>query len=524
MRDPRPAFAKGFRNRLCSRPGRTCGTGAYRTPSPDGSARCAAFFLAAFVLVGSACGGAEPPPQAPAAPPVAAAETPPATPAVEKPRDVSLRYSAATECPDIDGYLSHVRSRARRLNVEPEPVPGATDAVVVEVEPEPGTTGWRGRVTISGERSLDREVRSERCADVVAALALITVLRLEGEDASAAAATEVSPAGAAAVDAVGAPNAAATADEPTGSAPAAPDASETPDGVPAAPATAPGAAVAVPEPEPDAVAPAEVPPNGVTPTDEPPQAEPSAEAPAPAAEEPPLPEPLEPEPFVVPSTRAEPEIVEEPEVVEEPERADAAEGAEEPAEPAESPGEPWPLRAGVAAYAGYASVPAHALKATLESELRFGEDVSSWAALLSLAYAHGNSPVPSGELGLTLLSAQLGVCPPAFLAEASVWLRACASVRGGGLRSTVSSTDPTFLAEFDQKWRPWLALGPALQVGVPLGEGFALRGLAELTFQLVRDRYNAERLNEDTGLPEPFVVYEPQAISIELGAGIGYSF
>lgn len=517
MRGPRPGFAKGFRNRLCSRPGRTCGAGAYRTPSSDGSTRCAAFFLAAFALVGSACGGAEPPPQAPAAPPVAAAETPPAAPAVEAPRGVSLRYSAAAECPGIDGYLSHVRSRARRLNVEPEPVPGATDAVVVEVEPEVGTTGWRGRVTISGERSLDREVRSERCADVVAALALITVLRLEGEDASAAA-PGGSPAGAGGADAVGAPSAAARAGEPTDSAPAAPDASVTPDGVPAASAAAPGAAAAVPEAEPDDVDPAEVPPDDGTPSDEPPQAEPSAEAPAPASEEPPLPEPLEPEPFVVPSTRAEPESAEEPE------SSEASEGAEEPAEAVGSPGEPWSLRAGVAAYAGYASVPAHALKGTLEGELRFGEDVSSWAALLSLAYAHGDSPVPSGELGLTLLSAQLGVCPPAFLAEASLWLRACASVRGGGLRSTVSSTDPTFLAEFDQKWRPWLALGPALQVGVPLGEGFALRGLAELTFQLIRDRYNAERLNEDTGLPEPFVVYEPEAISIELGAGIGYSF
>jgi hypothetical protein len=429
-----------------------------------------------------------------------------------------VRYAAPPGCPGIDGYLTDVRARATRLNVEPEPLAGAGETVDVAVEPEPGASAWRGRVTITGERALEREVRSERCEDVVAALALITVLRLEGADTSAAVAPAAAPG---APGASGPAAAGSEAGEPAGppgtaeapGAAAAPGAPARAPSSPAAPApaapgvtTSDGAAGGAAEPGeagPDEPADGE---------DEPTEARPDeAERPASEAIEPELPEPLEPEPSVVVPRTSVDEGEEEPDVAPEP----------------EPPSEPWQwpaLEAGVAAYGGYASVPAHALKLSLEGELRFGEGVSSWAALLSLAYARGNSPVPSGELGLTLLTAQLGLCPPAFVAEESLWIRGCASARGGGLRSTVSSSDPTFIAQFDQHWRPWLAVGPSLSVGVPLTERLALRGLVELAVQLVRDRFNAEQLNEETGMPEPFVVYEPKALSIELGLGIGYTF
>jgi hypothetical protein len=416
----------------------------------------------------------------------------------------------------VDGYLSDVRARARRLNAEPEPLPGAGETVDVSVEQEAGASAWRGRVIITGERALEREVRSERCEDVVAALALITVLRLEGEETSAGVAPGVSPAGAANTPGGGGAAASgAAAGEPTvtaeppGAAPE-PGAPQVPAAVPpgaaaSAAGQAPTGGDARSEPEPAAPgAPAE---NEAGPNEAGSEQGPAATGAV--APEPDLPDPLEPEPSVV-VPRSEAAVGDAPDVAPEP----------------EPPGEPWEwptLEGGVAAYGGYASVPAQALKVSLEGELRFGEDVSSWAALLSLAYAHGNSPVPSGELGLTLLTAQLGLCPPA-VAATSLWIRGCASVRGGWLRSTVSSSDPTFLAQFDQYWSPWLAVGPSLSVGVPLSERLALRGLAELAIQLVRDRYSAEQPNEETGVLEPFIVYEPEALSIELGLGLGYTF
>jgi hypothetical protein len=436
---------------------------------------------------------------------------------------VDLTYSAPWDCPGVDGYLSHVRSRATRLNLQPEPgVNPTTDSVDVSVEPEPDAAGWRGRITITGERALGREVRGARCEDVVEALALITVLRLEGADPNAVVvAPGVSSTGpGASGSASGEPsndtvsNGTASNDTEAGQPPApsteaapAPNVAVIPSPVPAPGASAGPEGTASGEPEPAAPEPA------------PPQqpVEPGASN-REVVPEPELPEPLAPEPsLAVPSSQSGDTDADE----------DAAADEDDGARAPEPPSDPWQwpvFEGGVAAYAGYASVPGHAFRASIEAELRFGEGVSSWATLLSLAYARGNSPVPSGELTLTLLTAQLGLCPPAFIVEPSVWLRACASVRGGGLRSTVDSSDPTFIAEFDQNWRPWLAVGPSLQAGVPLGEHLVLRGLIELAVQLVRDRYTAERLDEERGTREPFVVYQPEALSIELGLGLGYAF
>jgi hypothetical protein len=418
----------------------------------------------------------------------------------------------------MEGYLIHVRSRAIRLNVQPEPLASASaDAVAVNVEPEPGAGGWYGRISITGERALEREVRGARCEDVVAALALITVLRLDERADASAVAPAASPTGASGVaGAAGARAAGGTAveSEPTSprpesepSAAAEPPSPEPPGAVPSPDETPPSERAAAS----DRLAPAEQEPDEPAPgASAAPSSTPDQE-PLAAAPEPELPEPLAAEPSII-VPRSEEDV-----------EADAPEVAEEP----EPPAEPWhwpALVGGLAAHAGYASVPGHAFRASLEGELRFGESRASWAALLALEYAHGNSPVISGELALTLLSAQLGLCPPAFIDDPSVWVRACVSVRGGGLRSTVASAEPTFVAEFDQNWRPWLALGPTLQAGVPLSERLALRGLAQLAVQLVRDSYYAELRDEELGMSESFIVYEPEAISIEIGLGLGYTF
>jgi hypothetical protein len=63
-----------------------------------------------------------------------------------------------------------------------------------------------------------------------------------------------------------------------------------------------------------------------------------------------------------------------------------------------------------------------------------------------------------------------------------------------------------------------------LRAGVPLSERWALHGVAQLAVQLVRDTY-AVRVGR-AGDPGAVIVplYRPEALSLELGAGIGYSF
>jgi hypothetical protein len=176
----------------------------------------------------------------------------------------------------------------------------------------------------------------------------------------------------------------------------------------------------------------------------------------------------------------------------------------------------------VAALAGYATVPSGALRATLEGELRIGEGRSAWLSSLSLGYARGNDTAPPGDLGLTLLTLELALCPPSFVAAPSVWISACASVRGGQVRLALTSTDPAFEAR--DTWRPWLAVGPSLRTGVPLSERWALRGIAQLTVQLVRDTVGVNLVSPDDPQGTLLPLYRPEAMSLELGVGIGYSF
>jgi hypothetical protein len=176
----------------------------------------------------------------------------------------------------------------------------------------------------------------------------------------------------------------------------------------------------------------------------------------------------------------------------------------------------------VAALGGYATVPSHAFRAALEGELRLGEGTSAWLTSLTLAYAHGDHSRAPSDLGLTLLTLELALCPPSFVAEPSLWISACASVRGGGVHLAFSATEADVTA--NDRWRPWLSVGPLLRVGVPLSERWALHGVAQLAVQLVRDTYTVGIGSAESPVVETVPLYRPEALSLELGAGIGYSF
>jgi hypothetical protein len=148
--------------------------------------------------------------------------------------------------------------------------------------------------------------------------------------------------------------------------------------------------------------------------------------------------------------------------------------------------------------------------------------MSSWATTLSLAYARGTSEVAVAKLRITLVTAELALCPPAFIDATRVWLRACAGVRGGPVRFVVTANDPN--QDPAAAWRPWLAVGPSLQLGVPLGSRWAMRGVFDLAVQLIRDRFDIERQVDVMGTEERLTLYRPEAVSVELGLALGYTF
>lgn len=174
---------------------------------------------------------------------------------------------------------------------------------------------------------------------------------------------------------------------------------------------------------------------------------------------------------------------------------------------------------------GYASVPSHAFKAALGGELRFGEGASGWVGALSLAYARGDHANAYGRLALTLLTLELQLCPQGVALNGSVWLRACGQLRGGGINLSISPGELPVVPE-DAKWRPWAAFGAGLAAGFPLTERLELRGLFELAVQLVRDRFEVARLGSE-GSAEggaTDTLYRPEALSLELGLGLGFAF
>src|SRR5690606_34503505 len=75
---------------------------------------------------------------------------------------------------------------------------------------------------------------------------------------------------------------------------------------------------------------------------------------------------------------------------------------------------------------GYSSMPSHALKAAIGAELRLGETAAAWSGGLLLALARGNDVSADGTSELTLLTAELRLCPPGVGLDAGFSLRGCA--------------------------------------------------------------------------------------------------
>ncbi|HWO09074.1 MAG TPA: hypothetical protein VNN80_06330 [Polyangiaceae bacterium] len=438
------------------------------------------------------------------------------------PRTVRLSYLAPSDCPTVDGYLSHVRARSTNLRLEERELPGAGDSVDVRLDPDLAQPGWLGQLRIEGSKPLERDVRGERCEDVVAALALITVLRLEGSEAATTAAPAGAPggqasggAGQAGGEATGAASAAGVGAAAAASAAASAAPSPEPSARPAAPAPNPSEPAAAPEPTPSN-------------TSEPPPAEGRTEvdeARGPSADsESPGPAPLRPESVAAASAAGGNTADEPPLEPDEPLRVPRSEPLAPSTSDAGARSEPSaPLRARLAptlaVLVGYASEPADALELALQGELRYGDTFDSWASPLSLTFAYASERVDEADLRFSLLTAQLGVCPPP-LGEAWAWLRVCGNVRGGGVVVKVSpriAGDPESTA-----LRPWLAVGPSLELGVPLSERWSLRGVGELAVQLVRDRFGPEI--EGDGGPEFVPLYDTKPVSLEAGLGVGYSF
>lgn len=171
---------------------------------------------------------------------------------------------------------------------------------------------------------------------------------------------------------------------------------------------------------------------------------------------------------------------------------------------------------------GYASVPSHALEAGLGLELGSTTSGSSWSSAFALGYARGNDSSIVGSSALTVLTTQLSVCPPGAAFDSGSWLRMCLGLRAGVLALGLSPGDRPLRT--DDVLRPWLAVGPSLELGTPLSSAWTLRTLAEAGIQLVRDDFTLERAAIDRGAAARVSVYQAELASFGLSVGLAYRF
>lgn len=462
-----------------------------------------------------ACAGAPARSQAPASAATGPASPEPAVEAATRNtpvaghRQLSLVYRAPAACPGPDSYVRQVVSRATALSIELQPAaPTAADTTRVSVGLSEGPQGWVGNLDIADAEGLSRTVQGDRCEDVIEALALITVLRLEPSaiaagEARGAAASGASPsAGRAEIASSGEVStklepAAAPAIEPS---PVEPTAEE-----PSADATRAGAQTPDVEP-PEAEAPRRDEAASASPDLDPVDAIASR---ANIAAVPP------PAPLEAPGDAVEPPALTEPESVldtSDQERIGASSDA--------------PLRFGLIGYVAYASVPSNALELSLQGEIPLGV-TPGWSASLIVAYTRGSDENTAGTGTFNLWTAEAQLCGPA-VSHPTWWLQPCAAVRAGFLMLDFSPNgEQTFSAP--GATRPWAALGPGFQAGVPLSSDWTLRGTGGLSFILVRDYFEVRRTAaSDPSAPAaepantPF--YRPGALSFELGIGLGHTF
>ncbi len=181
-------------------------------------------------------------------------------------------------------------------------------------------------------------------------------------------------------------------------------------------------------------------------------------------------------------------------------------------------------RPALAAHLGYVSAPSQALQARLRAELQLGPRLQSGSIALGFGYAGASDQNASADLDFALLSAQLDVCPLAL--GAAPWLRACAALSGGVFAVSAQALDDDLVSQ--SSTRPWAALGPSLEAGAPLGSGWTLRALAEVSFLLVRDTFEVERIvGDEAGQPSRItrtLLYRPPFGSFAAALGLGYAF
>lgn len=418
-------------------------------------------------------------------------------PAPAEARRASLDYRAPATCPDEQRFLEHVSQRATRLELEAQPLAQHPDQVQVRLEQDPSGAGWIGELRIAGTGALVRHVRGTRCEDVAAALALITVLRFERPDTPVAGGATAL--GTAPGDFIPAPaGEAGGATAPAEANAETPSASASPELDPAT--SAPEATQQTLEEQTTSAAdttPAEAPEDSE-------RAEPPTDTQAAVSE----PENVVEQPATSPRLSAS--------------NGEAPEAAPEPAaEASAASSEPLAVEVSALGRAGYMSVPSHAFKAALGAELRLGPGISSWSGALALAFARGNDVSRDGTAELTLLTAELHLCPPGVAPDASFWLRSCVQLRGG--RIDLSLLPSRRLETWDVN-RPWAALGPSIDLGVPLSSRWTLQATTALMLHLIRDSFDRDPTPDDADPTDAVRLYRPEALSIELLLGIGYTF
>jgi hypothetical protein len=381
-------------------------------------------------------------------------------------RRVRLEYAAPAACPGSDAFADYIESRSPRLQVEPATTPSgsAPAGILTTVTLTEAKGRWLGEVRVDG--SDERRIEGEHCADVVSALALIAVLRLDAIDD--------------------------TTEPPT--APATP--------------TRPNAPVRSAE---AANIAAELAPNGDSPS---------------RSEQPSRPDPAVETRTSEPRAEA---VEQAPEVDGDEVAATAAPlpraalDADEPTEPGSTGSLFQDPQVALTLHAGYASTPSDAIKAALGVELGAGPAQARWSLGLSFAFARGSQASAAGDVTLDLLTAELALCPfERSLGLGRAWLRACAQLRAGALAVSLSPDQSTLLSE--TAWRPWFGVGPSLELGLPLSSSWTLRARTDVAVHTIRDAFVLERTDPDTDTLEQVTLYEPELFSLGLSVGAALTF
>jgi hypothetical protein len=435
-------------------------------------------------------------------------------------------YRAPLGCPTQQEYLDFVAQRSVTLRLTPEAsAPGAAPEaaqspesarVSLRIQPDTSSAGWVGALRIEGADALEREVRGERCQDVVVALALITVLRLDRRGADSAAAS-------AAVTAPG--------EEPSAAAAASAAAPPSPSPAPAASSAAQPAS---PAPS-SAAAPALPAPAAPPPTSSPPAGAPAASssgttagaAAATGSRAAGSPEQREAAPRELAAAAAGLE----PEPFEVVRRQRPEDAATEPAETrdavrtADARGNESDLAPVLAAQLGYASAPSDAFQVRLQAELRLAPELLAWVAALGISYSASSQRTAAADLGFRLLAAQAELCP-LRVDGARVWLRWCGQLQGGAWHISVTARDASL--DTAPSTRLWLAAGASLHAGLPLSPHWSLRALVAGSVMLVRDSFDVRRtVGGEPDVPDRVEftrLYRPPPVSLELLLGAAYAF